>query len=163
MGRISRLSLFACIALVMIVAGCSRAGVPGLSVYLRTNADALDRPASVGSQPAKFTVAPGTPARVIAQDLEAAGLIRDALLFEAYVRISNLDSQLEAGVFVLDPSMTPREIAETLQHAQAAAVTLTIPEGWRVGQMADYMSEAGIFSDPEQSDLYRRMTGAGRI
>ncbi len=57
-----------------------------LSVYLEANRAQLGQPAGVDPQPVTFVVPPGAPAKAIAQDLQAAGLITDALLFEAYVR-----------------------------------------------------------------------------
>src|SRR5690606_711100 len=92
---------------------------------------------------------PGTPARVIGSNLRDAGLITDELLFEAYVRVNGLAGQLEAGTFILSPSMTLREIVETLQHAEASSVTITIPEGWRLEQVAEYLDQAQIFSDTQ--------------
>ena len=73
-------------------------------------------PGSVDTRPIKFRVEPGTPARQIGRDLEEAGLIRDALLFEAFVRANGLDNQIQAGTFVLAPAMTLREIVTTLER-----------------------------------------------
>jgi len=97
----------------------------------------------------RFEVAPGTPARTIGRNLVAAGLIEDDLLFEAYVRVNGLAARLEAGTFILAPSMTMAEIVEALQQAEAASVTITIPEGWRLEQVVEYLDEAGIFAGTE--------------
>lgn len=147
---------------VLVVAGCTRTG-PGLEVYLRTNAAEVDKPASVDTRPVKFVVEPGTPARVIGQQLEQAGLIRDATLFEAYVRVNELDYRLEAGTFVLSPSMSLREVVAALQNAQAASITLTIPEGWRLEQTAEYLAQAGIFATPDGADAYRIQAANGDL
>ena len=90
---------------ILLVASCSRSG-PGLDLYLRSNEAALDQPASVDDRPVRFVVEPGTPARTIGQNLEQAGLIRDATLFEAFVRVNGLDGRLAAGAYTLAPSMT---------------------------------------------------------
>ncbi len=100
----------------LFFAACSRGGNPGLDVYLRTNAAAVDSPASVDTRPVKFRIEPGTTARQVSRQLEEAGLIRDALLFEAFVRVNDLDNQIQAGAFVLNPSMTLREIVTTLER-----------------------------------------------
>ena len=99
----------------LLTAACG--GDPALSVYLAANQAQLDQPASADNRPVAFIVKPGTPARFIAQDLEAAGLITDAQLFEAYVRSNGIADRLEAGTFTLSPHMTPIEIAEALQNA----------------------------------------------
>jgi UPF0755 protein len=142
---------------VLSLAACSLGGRPALRAYLAANESQLTRPYSVDDRPVRFEVAPGTPARAIGQQLQEAGLIDDPLLFEAYVRVNELDSRMSAGTFILSPAMTLVEIAEILQHAEASAVTVTIPEGWRVEQIADYLVEADIFAgNPTAGDDYRR-------
>ncbi|OUC08662.1 hypothetical protein RY27_07635, partial [Litorilinea aerophila] len=91
---------------VTVLAGCSRGGEAMLRAYLRANQSQVSQPYSVDSRPVRFVVEPGTPARVIGQNLREAGLIGDELLFEAYVRVNGLADQLEAGTFILAPSMT---------------------------------------------------------
>lgn len=105
----------------------------------------------------RFVVEAGAPARLIGQKLQRAGLIQDELLFEAYVRVNGLENRLDAGVFILAPSMTLVEIVEILQHAEAASVTFTIPEGWRIEQTIDYLLAAGIFqNNPAEGERYRQ-------
>ncbi len=159
-GRFWRIVLL--VAAITLIAGCSRGGGVGLDIYLRSNQDALDRPASVDTRAVQFTIEPGTPARVVGQNLERAGLIRDATLFEAYVRVNGLDGRLAAGTFTLAPSMTLREIAETLTSPRAAAISITIPEGWRVEQTADYLSSGSLLGAAEGA-RYRQIAVAGDL
>ncbi|NJN82887.1 MAG: endolytic transglycosylase MltG [Caldilineaceae bacterium] len=150
--------------LLFALAACSRGGERVLEGYLNANLDQLDRPTSVDSRPVRFEVAPGTPARTIGQQLQQAGLIRDELLFEAYVRVNGLGARLEAGQFLLDPSMTMVEIVDELQNAQADSLTVTIPEGWRVEQIADYLEQGAVFADfPEQGDEYLRLVSTADL
>lgn len=148
--------------LALWVTACS-GGERVLQTYLSANEDALYLPTSVDNTPVRFEVAPGTPARAIGQQLQEAGLITDDLLFEAYVRVNGLASGLEAGTFILDPSMTMVEIVEILQHAEATSVTITIPEGWRVEQVAEYLAEAEIFEEPALADAYREQALVGDL
>lgn len=129
-----------------VLMGACSGGDRVLSAYLNSNREWLDRPASVDSRPVRFEVEPGTPARTIGANLRAAGLITDDLLFEAYVRVNGLAAGLEAGTFILSPSMTMVEIVEILQHAEATSITITIPEGWRLEQVAEYLDQAQVFS-----------------
>ena len=140
-----------------VLAGCSRADM--LASYLESHRDELQRPASMDQRPVRFVVEPGTPARAIAQELQAKGLIRDATLFEAYVRVQGVANRLEAGTFVLSPSMSMVAIVEALQNAQAASITVTIPEGWRLEQTADFLSQAGVLDGEE----YRRRAQLGDL
>lgn len=135
------------ISCLWLLAACSLGSETMLRVYLQTNGAQVNQAASTDARPVRFTVEPGTPARLIGQQLQAAGLITDARLFEAYVRVNGLATQLEAGAFILTPAMTLAEIAETLQHAEAASLTITIPEGWRAEQISDYLADAGVFGE----------------
>jgi UPF0755 protein len=150
--------------MALLVVACGGAGGDRvLQTYLNANEDALYLPTSVDNSPVRFVVEPGTPARTIGQQLLEAGLITDDLLFEAYVRVNGLASQLEAGTFILNPAMTMVEIVEILQNAEATSVTITIPEGWRLEQQAEYLAAAGIFDDPAQAEMYRTQVLTGDL
>lgn len=135
----------------LVVAACSTE--PALLVYLEANRSRLTEPAGQTGMPTEFVVEPGTPAKVIAEDLQRAGLIDDALLFEAYVRSTGIAQKLEAGTFTLSPQMTLIEIAQALQHGVAPALTVTVPEGWRLEQTADHLNRTKVLD----GDEYRRM------
>jgi UPF0755 protein len=137
--------------ILLALAACSNDQL--LAAYLAGNQDALRHPAATIERPMQFVVQPGSTARKIAENLQNAGLITDARLFEAYVRVNGLASNLQAGVYTLSPSMTPVEIAETLQHAVAPSISVTIPEGWRLEQTADWLSASGTLDGEE----YRRL------
>jgi UPF0755 protein len=129
------------------LAGCSSGGERVLDTYLRANLDEVHLPASVDSRPVRFVIEPGTPARAIGARLLEEGLITDDVLFEAYVRVNGLAAELEAGTFLLAPSMTLVEIVETLRDARADSVVVTIPEGWRLEQIGEYLAEEDVFGD----------------
>lgn len=151
------------LAVGLLLTACSQAGRPGLSVYLNMNQGDVDRAASVDSRPVRFVVVPGAPARTIGQQLEQAGLIRDATLFEAYVRVNGLDNALQAGAFVLDPSMTLRQVVDTLQRGRASTVVVTVPEGWRLEQTADYLASAHALAAATGAETYRQKAQAGDL
>lgn len=154
----------AALLLVLLMSACaSSGGERVLGTYLNANKDALYLPTSVDSRPVRFVVEPGTPARAIGQQLLAEGLIADDLLFEAYVRVNGLAARLEAGTFILHPAMTMVEIVEILQHAEATSITITIPEGWRVEQQAEYLAAAELFDDPAQAETYRNQAMTGDL
>ncbi len=145
-------------ALFFVFSACTREDM--LQGYLASNEDSLQRPHSVDSRAIRFEIIPGATARGIAEQLATAGLIGDATLFEAYVRVQGIAQRLEAGTFYLRPNMTPVEIAEALQNSRASSTRLTIPEGWRLEQIADYLAEKGILTD---GDEYRQRALAGDL
>lgn len=134
--------LLTSLACALIFTACS--GQTYLRNYLKNNEAQLSQPHSVNTSIVEFVVDPGTPARVIGQNLLAANLIGDEQLFEAYVSINGLANTLDAGAFQLSPAMTMIEIVDALQNAQAASIRVTIPEGWRFEQIVDRFGELNV-------------------
>ncbi len=130
-----------------------------LGAYLRFEGEDAQAPMSDDPTPVTFTIFPGETAAQIAQRLESEGLIRDAGLFRALLRVRGVDTQLEAGDYQLRRNMTMTEIMDTLQHGKPPTVILTIPEGWRAEQIAALLAENGIANPDSFLRLVR--TGAG--
>ncbi len=122
-----------------LLAACS--SVDFSAAYLEANRSRLATPAAAQSQPVKFVVAPGSSARAISQNLADRGLITDARLFEAFVRVNGLAGNMEAGTFELSPHMTIPQIAYALTDARATEIAVRVREGWRFEQTADYLNQ----------------------
>lgn len=142
------------LAFILLVASCGFGSEQGLEAYLAANQSQLNQRLSVDDHPVSFVIEPGTPARMVGQNLQKAGLISDDLLFEAYVRVNGLENRLNAGTFALAPNMTLVQIVNALLHAEAVSVAVTIPEGWRLEQIADYLSTDLFKDDPAASAAY---------
>lgn len=159
-SNLARIGLFALIlnlSLSLILAGCT--GDTVLSAYLETNRARLDQPAGAENRPAQFVIQPGQTARTVAENLANAGLITDARLFEAYVRVNGLANSLQAGAYQLSPSMTIPEIAQALQRAVAPEIVVRVGEGWRLEQTADYLTQ----KTPLDGADYRRRAETGDL
>ena len=131
-----------------------------MRIYLNQHSAEVDQAASSYSRPVRFTIEPGMAARTIGKELQRFGLIKDPELFEAYVRLNSLDDKIQAGTYVLDPSMSMREVVEAIQHAESESVSVTILEGWRFEQTADYLTKAGVLSDPAKGEAYRSLAAS---
>ena len=98
-------------------------------------------PAGTGKNIA-VEISPGETTAQIATDLAAKHLIRNALAFRLWARVKGLDTHLEAGIYnKLNSSMTISDIIDQLLAAQPDAVRVTIPEGWRLEQMAQRFAD----------------------
>lgn len=114
-----------------------------LQTYLVANADALARPVGDGVEAVEFVIEPGQSAATIADNLAEAGLLEDATLLMNYLRYHGLDAQLEAGAYQIDPRWTVPDLALALTESLGQEVTLRFLEGWRVEEMAAYLSLVG--------------------
>ena len=87
----------------------------------------------------------GAATRAIADRLEQAGVVRSALAFEIWSRWHRAQS-LEAGEYRFDRAMPMTEVFNTLAEGRVWTVTLTIPEGWTMFDIAGAVAKAGLVS-----------------
>jgi hypothetical protein len=73
-----------------------------------------DEPAD--DKPVKFTVEIGSSASVVADDLEAAGLVESADAFLKELKSQNAETKLKAGTFKIKPGTAVTEIVKKLTN-----------------------------------------------
>jgi UPF0755 protein len=127
------------ITLIALVVGCG--GFVALSE--------LRAPAAEDGAPVEIEIEVGDSTSAIATKLSAAGLIRQPVLFSTLVRLRDLDDKLEAGVYVLSPTMTMDEIVVQLQNSQVAEAELVMREGLRLEEIAAIIDRSGVVSGEE--------------
>ncbi len=120
----------------------------------------LDTPISTDETPIRFIVNPGDTPRVIANNLYIDGLIADPDLFVDYVRVTNLDVQLEAGTYFLTRAQSLRQIAAALTDSRSSQIVFTILEGWRIEEIAAAIDANGRFGFTGDEFLSYTMRGA---
>lgn len=130
--RAQYLLALALVLLALAVGGYRRA------LFLLTPVD----PAA--GAPVEVVVPPGANTREISRLLEEKGLIRNAFLFRLFVSWSGFDGRLQAGDYLLSPRMSAREIAERLKKGEVILLSFTVPEGYRVGQIVQLLTEKGF-------------------
>ncbi|HXX78915.1 MAG TPA: endolytic transglycosylase MltG [Ktedonobacteraceae bacterium] len=91
-----------------------------------------------------IVVQSGDGTRQIADELQAKGLIRNALAFRIWARIKGLDTHLQAGAYNLNTSMTIDAIIGQLLNAQPDDYVVSLPEGWRFEQDAKRLGAVGM-------------------
>ncbi len=115
-----------------------------LAFSLRMRSDELAKPAGADPRPRPFVVNQGDAARTIAANLAAQGFVRDADLFNLYMRVHGLERQIEAGNFMLAETMTIPQVAQALQSARFEEAVVTIPEGFRAEEIAERLAENNV-------------------
>lgn len=89
-------------------------------------------------------ISPNATGHDIAMLLEQKGVIRSAFLFNAYARILGEGNQMQTGSYVLSQGLTIQEAIHELKNGREESVSVTIPEGYTVHQMAGVLQAAGI-------------------
>jgi len=121
--------------LVILLAASGYGGVQ----WLLSPLDASD------TRPRELEVLPGWGASRIAVLLEAQGLIREARLFALYLRVLGLDTAIGEGLYDLSPAMSTPELAASLAAGgRPRIVRVTIPEGFRIVDVAERLAAAGL-------------------
>lgn len=104
--------------------------------------DATDSIAVEPGLGVEVTIPEGATASQIADILAAAGVVRSSTGFEAAVRTSGSAGSLRAGRYELVTGMNPDDVIDILRRGPIVSVfDVTVPEGLRVGEILDRLSE----------------------
>lgn len=127
------------VALIALVVACG--GYVALSE--------IRAPAAAEGDPVEFIVEQGESTAEIATRLRADELIRQPALFTLLARTQGLDDKLQAGRYVLSPTMTMSQILVALQSSRVAESQVIFREGLRLEEMAAALEQAGIVGSEE--------------
>lgn len=121
----------------------------------------IRRPASTDDTPVPFVVESGDSTNVIATNLRRDGLIRLPQLFSILVRMQGFDGKLQAGRYLLRPSMTMSQIMSALQTGiKIEEKEITIVEGLRLEEVAATIGAVGLPNVSEEAFLKAAREGA---
>ena len=82
----------------------------------------------------------GSTAKEIGELLKEAGLVENVLLFRIKAKLTGAENNFQYGVYKIVQGMPEETIMEVLQEGgKAESVTITIPEGWSIRQIAQYL------------------------
>jgi UPF0755 protein len=87
-------------------------------------------------------IAPGTSTAGIARQLEQAGVLRSRYVLEAMKVVHG--GTLKAGEYRFDHPATPGEVYERLRRGDVFTLTIVIPEGYNLFDIADVVAGAGF-------------------
>ncbi|MBQ7519150.1 MAG: endolytic transglycosylase MltG [Clostridia bacterium] len=111
--------------------------------------------------PVTFEVKSGSSLTRVANNLEAAGLVRNRSVFKYYADFLGFGQKIQSGTYTLNKAMTMREIAEQLAAGDGTPLVrnITVIEGWTVENIAAYLAREGVIPD-EATFLNLCRTGA---
>lgn len=109
-----------------------------------------------------FVIPKGQAISVIANRLEEAELINNALVFRVLVKVTDLESKIQFGSFELAPTMSMAEIAEQLTKG-TNDIWLTVLEGWRTEEIADSLDELDLPAYDREEFLAAARGQEGRL
>jgi UPF0755 protein len=145
--------------LVLAVLGMLAVAAAGWWAWRELDAPGPARDAVIVEVPA------GRPLARIAAQLEQAGVLRHARLFEWYGRLSGQAARMRAGEYRFPAGSTPREVMARLVSGEVVLHALTIVEGWTYRQLreaiATHPAVRSTLEDSSDEDLMARLGRAG--
>ncbi len=127
-------ALFALAALVVIVT------VVGAGALYWS----LHRSQGSASRPTTFHVVSGDTVTSVADRLQSLGYIDNTLLFRLDARLHDLSAKLKAGDYPFKPHMSIDDAVAALTVYHARTISITIPEGYRIEQIAETLNRRGL-------------------
>lgn len=100
----------------------------------------LKPPQPQNTEIVEFTIPSNQSVRETINSLKNAGLIKSRVSFFILVRLKGIDNKIQAGKFKLKKSYDALTLANELTHG-TQDIWLTILEGWRVEQTAEYLEK----------------------
>jgi UPF0755 protein len=126
---------------VFLIALCAIIGVAGGLYY------GLHRAQGNSGKGFSFRVGPGDTVTTVANRLQHRGIVNSALLFRVDAKIQNLAGNLKVGDYILRKNMSIDGMVAALQIPHTSYITVVIPEGFRMEQIATRLKDDGI--DPQ--------------
>ena len=96
-----------------------------------------------------FNIESGSSLTRVANNLEAAGLIRSKTVFKYYCDFAGFGQKIQAGSYTLYPWMTMDQIADQLTRGDGNPIVrnVTMIPGWTIEDFADKLVKDGVLSD----------------
>ena len=121
-----------------------------LSYELVRDQDLLLTPANPSGEKIQFTVESGESADFILGRLQAQNMIKSYPALRNYIIYKGLDTQIQAGDYFIDPSMTAIEIILQIVDFDTQIVEFNILPGWRLEEIAESLPSSGLDITPQQ-------------
>jgi len=135
----SRIKTFLLVfGLSLIFISCVTGGA--LKYWYQTNL----KPASQQSSTVMVVIPAGYSASQIANLLQSQGVIKNAMVFELYLRFAHLRDSLKAGEYQLDPSLSVQEIVDIITGGQVYTELFTILPAQRLDEIRQAFITAGF-------------------
>lgn len=86
----------------------------------------------------------GSLANQVAEELYRLKLIKSPFVFNLYLKRHNLSNQIKAGNIVLQENYDLKKIAANLVEGKGSEISVTIPEGFTIKQIAERLEKDGL-------------------
>lgn len=124
------------LAILLLLAGL------GLRVWWRAETES-----PVGGPEVEIVIPPGTSTQAIAEQLEAAGVVKRSWTFALLVRLRGDGARLKAGRYRFDGPYSVLDVEQKLALGDVERREVTFTEGRNIFEMAEIAARAGLKAD----------------
>ncbi len=104
----------------------------------------LDAPTTDTGETRSVEIPNGTPFNQVATMLEKEGVITGSRKFRWLAWFQGIEKEIKAGDYTFRTGMRPSEVIDMLVEGRYTTITVTIPEGFTVLQIARIFQEKGL-------------------
>lgn len=92
-------------------------------------------------------IAPGENLYGLLDELKNNGDIKSVFIIKGYLTLTNSNKEIIPGTYTLSPNITLNDLIKTLNGENGSSdITVTIPEGYRIDQIAETIADSGLCS-----------------
>jgi len=117
----------------------------------------VKKPADTSSSKKVVIIQQGQGFNATTEILFKAGIIKNRFRFKLYAILKGHDKSIQAGEYLLSPSMPPAIILEFLVNGKVNLHKITVVEGYNLHQISDIVAKAGFAA---RTDFYTAATDA---
>jgi UPF0755 protein len=101
----------------------------------------IENPNSKNNEKKSVTIANGQGLEEISNELKDAGLVRNTFVFGLYLKYKGMAGRVMAGEYQIPRNLTMIELASLITEGKIVTNKITIPEGWTIDQIGDYLEK----------------------
>lgn len=95
---------------------------------------------SVRYKETRIVIPRGANLRAAADSLAGHGIIRNALVFRTYAKVTGRDRSIRAGTYIVKPDMSWSQLLDEMSTGRNMDPSITIPEGWSISQIVPQLA-----------------------
>ena len=108
---------------------------------------------------AQIVITEGEGVSKATADMQDLGIIKHPMFFKLYARLGGYAGNIQPGSLTIENGMSYKDILKLMITPNRSAITVVIPEGYEVKQIAERLCEAGLvdsdrFYDALNNDTY---------
>jgi UPF0755 protein len=94
--------------------------------------------------PAEIRIEQGDSLAAVIRKLRERKIVSNGFFFSLWARVSGVEKKLHTGLYRFDAGVTPREVLDRIVNGKGVFLTVTIPEGLTVKEIAALLAKMNI-------------------